>query len=124
MSDISERIVALRMKKDISQADMAKSIKISPSVMNRIELGTRAIRDNELIAISKFLEVSSDYILGIDTKNYSTLTNILSKPTDILSPDEEQLILDYRKLSEKSKGKIEGIIHGLLMGEEQVNKDA
>ena len=54
MNEISERIIALRTKKDITQAEMAKKLRISPSVMNRIELGTRAIRDYELIAIAKF----------------------------------------------------------------------
>lgn len=113
MNNIGERIILLRTNKGINQAEMAKSLNISPSVMNRIELGTRAIRDYELIAIANFLKVSSDYILGIDIKD----TNIF-----MINKQEQDLIKKYRKLSNKVKDKIEARIeaeYDIVMENEQ-----
>lgn len=119
MNNIGERIILLRTNKGINQAEMAKSLNISPSVMNRIELGTRAIRDYELIAIANFLKVSSDYILGIDIKdtNINPSSNIF-----MVNKQEQDLIKKYRKLSNKVKDKIEARIeaeYDIVMENEQ-----
>lgn len=119
MNNIGERIILLRTNKGINQAEMAKSLNISPSVMNRIELGTRAIRDYELIAIANFLKVSSDYILGIDIKdtNIDPSSNIF-----MVNKQEQDLIKKYRKLSNKVKDKIEARIeaeYDIVMENEQ-----
>ena len=87
--------------------------------MNRIELGTRAIRDYELIAIANFLKVSSDYILGIDIKdtNINPSSNIF-----MVNKQEQDLIKKYRKLSNKVKDKIEARIeaeYDIVMENEQ-----
>ncbi|EGL4178023.1 helix-turn-helix transcriptional regulator [Listeria monocytogenes] len=59
-----ERIVQLRIKKSISQKELAKKINIDDSTMNKIEKGNRPIRDKELAKIADVLEVSTDYLLG------------------------------------------------------------
>lgn len=122
MNNIGERIILLRTNKGINQAEMAKSLNISPSVMNRIELGTRAIRDYELIAIANFLKVSSDYILGIDIKdtNIDPSSNIF-----MVNKQEQDLIKKYRKLSNKVKDKIEARIeaeYDIVMENEQESR--
>ena len=90
--------------------------------MNRIELGTRAIRDYELIAIANFLKVSSDYILGIDIKdtNINPSSNIF-----MVNKQEQDLIKKYRKLSNKVKDKIEARIeaeYDIVMENEQESR--
>ncbi|EIR6844781.1 TPA: helix-turn-helix domain-containing protein [Listeria innocua] len=62
--EIYERIVQLRIKKAISQKELAKKINIDDSTMNKIEKGNRPIRDKELAKIADVLEVSTDYLLG------------------------------------------------------------
>ncbi|EAC4963681.1 XRE family transcriptional regulator [Listeria monocytogenes] len=62
--EIYERIVQLRIKKSISQKELAKKINIDDSTMNKIEKGNRPIRDKELVKIADVLEVSTDYLLG------------------------------------------------------------
>lgn len=125
MNNIGERIILLRTNKGINQAEMAKSLNISPSVMNRIELGTRAIRDYELIAIANFLKVSSDYILGIDIKdtNINPSSNIF-----MVNKQEQDLIKKYRKLSNKVKDKIEARIEAeydiVMENEQEAKQDA
>ena len=122
MNNIGERIILLRTNKGINQAEMAKNLNIRPSVMNRIELGTRAIRDYELIAIANFLKVSSDYILGIDIKdtNINPSSNIF-----MVNKQEQDLIKKYRKLSNKVKDKIEARIeaeYDIVMENEQESR--
>ena len=57
-------IAELREAKDMNQTELAKELEINRSVLNRIELGTRPIRDDELKKIAKYFHVSTDYILG------------------------------------------------------------
>lgn len=57
-------IAALREAKDMNQTELAKALEINRSVLNRIELGTRPIRDDELKKIANYFHVSTDYILG------------------------------------------------------------
>lgn len=58
-----ERIVYLREQHNLSQLELANKIKLNNSVLNRIEKGIRAIRDDELVSIANFFGVSTDYIL-------------------------------------------------------------
>ncbi|EGN3549600.1 helix-turn-helix transcriptional regulator [Listeria monocytogenes] len=62
--EIYERIAQLRIKKSISQKELAQKINIDDSTMNKIEKGNRPIRDKELAKIADVLEVSTDYLLG------------------------------------------------------------
>jgi transcriptional regulator with XRE-family HTH domain len=73
MSLIGDRIIDLREKININQRELALKLKISPSVMNRIESGERPVRDDEIKNIANFFNVSTDYLLGRDviTKDHS-----------------------------------------------------
>ena len=46
---IGQKIIELRENQGLSQAALAEKININRSVLNRIELGTRPIRDNEIV---------------------------------------------------------------------------
>ena len=61
---IGQKIIELRENQGLSQAALAEKININRSVLNRIELGTRPIRDNEIVEFAKFFNVSTDYLLG------------------------------------------------------------
>ena len=56
-----------RERQYISQQDLAKKTNINVSVLNRIENETRALRDDELLKIANFFNVSTDYLLGNET---------------------------------------------------------
>lgn len=64
---IQERIVICREKKGWSQRELANRVNINYSVMNRIESGTRPIKDHELNKLANVLDVSADYLLGRST---------------------------------------------------------
>ncbi|WAW14772.1 helix-turn-helix domain-containing protein [Peptostreptococcus equinus] len=61
---IGDIIRKLREESSISQLDFSKKININNSVVSRIELNERAVRDDELIKIADFFNVSTDYLLG------------------------------------------------------------
>lgn len=56
-----------RERQYISQQDLAKKTNINVSVLNRIENETRALRDDELLKIANFFNVTTDYLLGNET---------------------------------------------------------
>lgn len=103
----------LREEKDLDQKELAEKIGVSYSVMNRIELGTRPARDEELKKIAEVLDVSVDYLLGrSDIRNpYTEVDEFLLKlkeeakkqgvDFDETSPQElietYKLLLEFRK---------------------------
>jgi len=85
---IGERIKRLREEKDLTQRELADKIQISYSVMNRIESGERAIRDEELKKIADVLETTADYLLG---------------RTDQRNPDKPELLAEFETPEEAMK---------------------
>lgn len=84
--DIGKIIQSLREKKDMTQKELADRINISYSVMNRIESGKRAVRDEEIIKIAEALGTNANYLLGnSDTKNPYKEDDL---PDDFATPEE------------------------------------
>ena len=65
-----KRIRDLREDRDLTQKDLAKILSCSQQVYSNYELGQRDIPTDILIKLSRFYNVSVDYILGLsDNKN-------------------------------------------------------
>jgi len=67
--DLGQRIVYLRNLKEISQSELAIAINLNRSVLNRIENGTRPVRDIELVSLADYFNVTTDYLLGRKVKD-------------------------------------------------------
>ena len=63
-----DRIRELREDKDLLQKDIAKMLNCTQVTYSRYELGMRDIPTDVLIALAKFHNTSTDYLLGL-TKN-------------------------------------------------------
>lgn len=103
--NIGNRITSLREEKGLTQYELANKLGISKSVMNRIELGTRPIRDDELIKFSKFFGVSIDYILTGEessVKRPKDLNKFLQQAEIIFDGDTYNLDDKERELVMKS----------------------
>ena len=78
---VSSNIVKLREQQGLNQKELAESLNMNRSVLNRIENGTRPVRDDELKVIADYFNVSADYLLGRDTPKAPALsdeqTNVL-----------------------------------------------
>ncbi len=59
------RIKSLREDRDFTQAEIAKVIKTTQQHYSKIERGYAEIGAEKLILLSKFYNVSVDYILGL-----------------------------------------------------------
>ena len=66
-----KRIRDLREDKDLSQAQIASILNISQSTYSRYESGYLDVPSEVLIALSRFYDVSVDYILGL--KDWQTV---------------------------------------------------
>lgn len=63
------RLRDLREDKDLSQADIASVLDIPQTVYSRYERGRQTIPLEHLITLSKFYNVSLDYLTEDATKN-------------------------------------------------------
>lgn len=68
---INNRLRDLRIDKDLKQKDIAKYLKCTQVAYSHYELGKRDIPTDVLIALAKFYNTTTDYILGL-TDNSST----------------------------------------------------
>ena len=59
------RIRELREDKDLLQKDLAAYLHCTQVTYSRYELGTRDIPTDVLIALAKFPNTSTDYLLGL-----------------------------------------------------------
>lgn len=104
----------MREQKGMTQAELAKKIMVDKSVMNRIEIGTRLIRNDELLSLSHVFNVSPDFILGNKSKasNGGILTNDMNQFFS-----QSQIIFDGKciDLSEKDRNILEMALRIALM---------
>ena len=59
------RIKELREDNDLTQAQIAKILNMSQTGYSKYEVGAHDIPTSILIKLSKFYQVSTDYILGL-----------------------------------------------------------
>lgn len=60
-----QRIQDLREDHDLTQAEVARLLNVSQSTYSRYESGYLDVPSEVLIALARFYNVSTDYILGL-----------------------------------------------------------
>lgn len=88
----------LRDREGITQADLSKKLKTSPSTVGMWEQGRREPDYDMLKRIANLFKVSTDYLLGNETEH-----------GEKFSDDETELIHDYRRLDEYGKNLVRGV---------------
>lgn len=63
--EYQKRLHDLRVDHDLRQEDVARILKITSQAYGMYENGKRSLPIEYLITLSKYYEVSSDYILGL-----------------------------------------------------------
>lgn len=90
----------LRQEKGLSQSEVAKAIKTSQRNIGRWENNENEPTASFISKLSKFFDVSADYILGLED-DFGVRT---SEPMgDDLSSEERRLLNQYRSLPDKIK---------------------
>lgn len=69
--EIGERIKHLRISKKLTQDEVANALNVKRETVTRWETGARDIKTEITILLSKYFNVSADYLLGL-TENTST----------------------------------------------------
>ena len=72
MQSISDRLIFLRKKYNLSQTDVAKQIGATPALISAYEKLERKPSIDKLIALADIFHVSTDYILGRTFKDKSS----------------------------------------------------
>lgn len=96
-----EIIRDLRKERNLTQDALAKELILTQDIISRIEKGRKEISNNELVAISRYFGVSTDYLLGI-TNYRQTVKN----DTD----HNSRVSCDYTGLSQAEIEKIRQIL--------------
>ena len=65
--ELKEKLVDLRKKKGLSQAELAEAINVSRQAIYRWEVGSAIPSADKLMWLSKFYEVSMDELMGVAT---------------------------------------------------------
>ena len=89
----------LRAEKGWSQAQLAKRLKLSPSMIAHYESGSRFPSLETLIDLSRVMGVTTDFLLGLSDKRecWLDISGLLPDEIKIL----ENLVEGYRILHEK-----------------------
>ncbi|HFL3512400.1 TPA: helix-turn-helix domain-containing protein [Clostridioides difficile] len=104
---VSQRIKYLRENMNMSQKELSEKANINTSVMNRIESGERAIRDDELIVFAKIFDVSTDYILGLSDTEKLNIDESYEFIDSLNSTDDiKELIKVILSLDEETRDKM------------------
>ena len=67
--ELKDKLVNLRKKKGVSQAELAEAIKVSRQAISRWEVGTAVPSADNLMWLSKYYEVSMDELMGVSTND-------------------------------------------------------
>ncbi|WP_223144727.1 helix-turn-helix domain-containing protein [Macrococcoides canis] len=89
---VGKRIRNSRIKKGISQKELAEKINVSNAVMSRYESGTRSPDFEKLKHIAEVLEVSIDYLLDHEKTTTETFLLNSSEGFSDLPIDEQNRI--------------------------------
>lgn len=88
---IAERIKTLRDQKNITQAQLAKHLGITRSGVNAWEMGISVPSTQYLVALAEFFDVSSDYLLEINTTASINVSGLNDKDIELLNSIIEHL---------------------------------
>ncbi len=76
MVDFGTILRTLRRKRDMTQAELAKKLDVTKSVISAYENGLRLPSYDILIHISRIFGVSTDYLLGLERKQEIDLSGL------------------------------------------------
>ena len=87
--ELSERLKELRMKRGLSQYDLAKKLGVSKSTISMIEVGSRQPSIEMMELLCDFFNVSMDYLRGKENISLYLLDPDLADIASKLSEDKE-----------------------------------
>lgn len=90
---VGNRIKNKRKEKGISQGQLAERAGVSLPYISDIENGKKNISINVLVAISESLDVTPNYLLGIEEKNVDGISEELDSIFSNCSEQDKEILL-------------------------------
>ena len=84
MVDFGNTLKTLRLRKNMTQAQLAQKLGLTKSVISAYETGLRLPSYDILIHIARIYNVSTDYLLGIEQKQEIDLSGLSQEETNAL----------------------------------------
>ncbi len=94
-----KRLRDLREDRDLTQKELAEELYMQTTQYRRYETGERSLALETAVTLSKFYNVSLDYLAGLTDYNDRI-------ETAELSVDEKQLLTYFRKLNSTDKERL------------------
>lgn len=109
------RLKELRMKKNITQKDLAATLGVPSNTYNQWENCKREPDYKALFKIADYFGVTIDFLLGHEP--------LLSPTDNSMSQPDQTFPSRYHLLDEFDKAKVEAYIDGLLTAEKYVKQE-
>lgn len=84
MVDFGNILKTLRLRDNMTQAQLAQKLQLTKSVISAYETGLRLPSYDVLIHISKIFNVSTDYLLGLERKQEIDFSGLSQEEIDAL----------------------------------------
>lgn len=97
INGLSKKLRNLRLKRNLSQKELANALGISPSIVSSYENDERLPSLERLLALADFYNCSVDYLLGKSQKEPITLID-----TTDLSEEQVQALANIARLMKKA----------------------
>lgn len=94
MNELGKRLQELRQAKEISLQQASLDLNVSNAAICKWENGINEPKASYIYRLAQYYGTSSDYLLGLEDEFGQNLSS-----SNLYSPEEKQLIEDYRKLS-------------------------
>ena len=96
LREMGERIYLRRKAVGFTQEELAEKIGVSVQMISNLELGKKAIRPENLVKVSKALDISTDFIL-MGSERFDSKKELFEKIM-CLSPKKQDLVSEIVRL--------------------------
>lgn len=84
MVDLGRRLKDLRKEHGLTQQQVADRVWVSKAMISSYELSARTPSYNVLIKLSKLFGVSTDYLLGVESKHTIDVSKLSNKQVKLI----------------------------------------
>lgn len=94
--EIGNRIEKVLQKRNISQRELADRIGLDESIVSRIISGDRKIKADVLANIATALQVTSDYLLGIENEDFDStrIIRLIARNSSKMDDSEKKKLIN------------------------------
>lgn len=92
MIEFGEKIKKLRKQKTLTQEQLAKRLWVTKSIISAYESGNKYPSLDMLVKLSQTFNVSTDYLLGVNKKQYIDISDLSETQIQIIKKIIEEFL--------------------------------